>query len=309
MTSTSTAPRASSRPRPTARSGIEEEFAILDPAHARPRAALRGAARRRGATDPVLADSIAGELISSEIEIRSGRGEDLADAVAPPARRARAPVRARRRPRRRARARPAPTRGPTTASSRTSTPSTTAASSTGLQYVARRNNTFSLHVHVGVRGIDRAVARLRPPAPGPAAAAGRQRQLAVPRRPRHAGCTPRAPRSSRSASRAAAIPDAYGSWAAYRDYLELLVAHGLDRRVHAGVVVGAPALRLRHGRGAHLRRAGHRGGVRGARGADRRLRAAGRARRRRGPAPARPAAAPGRGEPVARDPLRPGRAA
>src|SRR5213079_923054 len=27
----------------------------------------------------------------------------------------------------------------------------------GLQYVARRNNTFSLHVHVGIRDIDRAV--------------------------------------------------------------------------------------------------------------------------------------------------------
>ena len=32
--------------------------------------------------DPVLADSVAGELISSEIEIRSGRGDDLAAATA-----------------------------------------------------------------------------------------------------------------------------------------------------------------------------------------------------------------------------------
>ena len=38
----------------------------------------------------------------------------------------------------------------------------------GLQYVAWRNNTFSLHVHVGVRGADRAIAvcdRLRPVLP------------------------------------------------------------------------------------------------------------------------------------------------
>ena len=38
----------------------------------------------------------------------------------------------------------------------------------GLQYVAWRNNTFSLHVHVGVRGADRAVRvcdRLRPVLP------------------------------------------------------------------------------------------------------------------------------------------------
>ena len=38
----------------------------------------------------------------------------------------------------------------------------------GLKYVAWRNNTFSLHVHVGIRGADRAVAvcdRLRPVLP------------------------------------------------------------------------------------------------------------------------------------------------
>ncbi|HKP17738.1 MAG TPA: glutamate-cysteine ligase family protein, partial [Gaiellaceae bacterium] len=62
--------------------GIEEEFAVLD---ARtldlvPRfEELRDAA---AASDPLLSESIAGELISSEIEIRSGRGEDLVDALA-----------------------------------------------------------------------------------------------------------------------------------------------------------------------------------------------------------------------------------
>jgi carboxylate-amine ligase len=61
--------------------GIEEEFALIDPAtHLLvPRfETLRDAAR----PDPVLAESIAGELISSEIEIRSGRGEDAEDARA-----------------------------------------------------------------------------------------------------------------------------------------------------------------------------------------------------------------------------------
>src|SRR5215208_8152710 len=59
--------------------GIEEEFALLDhtlrltPAFER----LRDA----GLQDSLLRDAIAGELISSEIEIRSGRGEDFADAV------------------------------------------------------------------------------------------------------------------------------------------------------------------------------------------------------------------------------------
>ena len=59
-------------------------------------------------------------------------------------------------------------------------------------------------------------------------------------------------------------------------------AHELDRRVHAGVVVGAPALLLRHRRGAHLRRPVQRAGVRRADLADRRLRGPGRARRGRG---------------------------
>ena len=59
--------------------GIEEEWAIVDPdtLELTPRfEELRDA----GAADPVLADAISGELISSEIEIRSGRGESIAHA-------------------------------------------------------------------------------------------------------------------------------------------------------------------------------------------------------------------------------------
>src|SRR6476620_4260275 len=61
--------------------GLEEEFSILDPTTlelVQRFEDLRDAA----AADPVLADSIAGELISSEIEIRSGRGGSFADATA-----------------------------------------------------------------------------------------------------------------------------------------------------------------------------------------------------------------------------------
>ncbi|MDX6674216.1 MAG: glutamate---cysteine ligase / carboxylate-amine ligase, partial [Solirubrobacteraceae bacterium] len=61
--------------------GLEEEFSILDPTTldlVQRFEDLRDAA----AADPVLADSIAGELISSEIEIRSGRGESFGEAVA-----------------------------------------------------------------------------------------------------------------------------------------------------------------------------------------------------------------------------------
>ena len=51
------------------------------PADARARAELRGPAGRRRSTTTCCADAIAGELISSEIEIRSGRGEDLQHAL------------------------------------------------------------------------------------------------------------------------------------------------------------------------------------------------------------------------------------
>ena len=40
---------------------------------------------RASERDPLLAGAITGELISSEIEIVSGRGENLADALEPSA--------------------------------------------------------------------------------------------------------------------------------------------------------------------------------------------------------------------------------
>src|SRR4051794_36779609 len=61
--------------------GLEEEFAIVDPA------TLELAHRFEDfyeacQADEVLAEAAAGELIASEIEIRSGRGSTFADAVA-----------------------------------------------------------------------------------------------------------------------------------------------------------------------------------------------------------------------------------
>ena len=60
--------------------GIEEEFAILDPATwslTQRFEELEGAAQE----DEVLRDAVAGELIASEIEIRSRKGETFADAL------------------------------------------------------------------------------------------------------------------------------------------------------------------------------------------------------------------------------------
>ena len=162
--------------------GLEEEFGILDPdtrALAQRFEELRDAAQ----ADEVLAESVAGELIESEIEIRSGRGETFADAAAR---------------QREARARLfalAADRGALLSATGTHPWSPWQEQriidtehyhrvEDGLKYVAWRNNTFSLHVHVGIRGADRAIAvcdRLRPILPGAARAVG---QLALPRRPR-----------------------------------------------------------------------------------------------------------------------------
>ena len=135
---------------------VEEEFAILDPASlelAHGFAELREAAQ----ADPLLADSVRGELIDTEIEIRSGRSESFAELAE------------RQCEHRRLLFALAADHG-------------FALGSTGthpwaryldqriidtdhydrlhreLRYVARRNNTWSLHVHVGIRGADRAIA-------------------------------------------------------------------------------------------------------------------------------------------------------
>ncbi len=135
--------------------GIEEEFAILDPVSLDlvdrfPE--LYGAALK----DPVLAESAAGELIASEIEIRSGRAETMAEAHAL------------QEAKRRHLFALAESHGVVLASAGThpwanyldqeiiDTPHYQRLKK-DLGWVARRNNTWSLHVHVGIRGADRAV--------------------------------------------------------------------------------------------------------------------------------------------------------
>jgi carboxylate-amine ligase len=136
--------------------GLEEEFAILDPATLELEHRFEDvyAACRR---DEVLAESAAGELIASEVEIRSGRAESFAEALALQVER---------------RARLFELVGDMGL----------ALGATGthpwanyldqriidtphynrlrheLGWVAQRNNTWSAHVHMGVRGADRAIA-------------------------------------------------------------------------------------------------------------------------------------------------------
>jgi glutamate---cysteine ligase / carboxylate-amine ligase len=201
--------------------GVEEEFAILDPdtLDLVPRfEELRDAAQ---AADPELHAGITGELISSEIEIISGRGEDLQQAIA------------QQRERRRRLFALANDRRAALGATGThpwadyrrqpiiDTPHYRRVEE-GLQYVARRNNTFSLHVHVGVRDIDRAVRvcdRLRPVLP---------LLLAVSANSPFVDGRPAGLHSARSqiftkSFPRCGVPDAFGGWEAYREYVELLM--------------------------------------------------------------------------------------
>jgi carboxylate-amine ligase len=200
--------------------GIEEEFALIDPETLLlvPRfEPLRDA----GAADPVLAESIAGELISSEIEIRSGRGVDALDA------------RTRQADRRRRLFSLAAAQGVALGSTGTHPLSDYRDQHVidtehyhrvedGLKYVAWRNNTFSVHVHVGVQGADRAVRvcdRLRPVLPLLLAISANSPYVDGMDSGLH---TARTQTFTKSFPRCG-IPDAFGSWQAWADYVELLV--------------------------------------------------------------------------------------
>ncbi|MFM9139129.1 MAG: YbdK family carboxylate-amine ligase [Solirubrobacterales bacterium] len=203
--------------------GIEEEFAILDPESLDLVPAF-DELFEIATGDELLGEHVAGELIISEIEIKSKAGDDFNDAVADQ-RRARSGLFAL-----------AEAQGYRLGSTGTHPWADYREQAfidtehyrrvtDELQYVARRNNTFALHVPVGVSGADRAVRvcdRLRPVLPTLLAASvnspfleGHDSGLRSARTQTFTRSFPRC-----------GIPDAFGSWAAYREYLELLVATG-----------------------------------------------------------------------------------
>jgi glutamate---cysteine ligase / carboxylate-amine ligase len=201
--------------------GLEEEFAVLDPRSLDLVARFEELRDAAAESDPVLAESISGELISSEIEIRSGRGEDLGAALAA------------QRDRRTRLFALAAERGAALGATGTHPWADYREQhiietehyrrvEEGLKYVAWRNNTFSLHVHVGVRGGDRAVLvcdRLRPMLPLLLAISanspfldGRDSGLHSARTQIFTKSFPRC-----------GVPDAFGSWDAFAEYIDFLV--------------------------------------------------------------------------------------
>ncbi|HEX6602107.1 MAG TPA: YbdK family carboxylate-amine ligase [Solirubrobacterales bacterium] len=136
--------------------GLEEEFAILDPRTLELEHRFEDvfAACQR---DEVLAESAAGELIASEIEIRSGRSETFVEAAE------------RQRERRARLFEVVDGMGLTLGAMGThpwanyldqriiDTPHYNRLRNE-LGWVAQRNNTWSLHLHMGIQGADRAIA-------------------------------------------------------------------------------------------------------------------------------------------------------
>ena len=200
--------------------GIEEEFAILD-GGTRSLTQRFEHLRALATHDDILAAAVAGELIASEIEIRSGRGATFAAALASQ-REARARL-----------FRLAESQGLLLGSTGTHPWSPWQEQQIidtdhyrrldeSLRYVAWRNNTFSLHVHVGVRGADRAIAvcdRMRDLLPELLALSANSPFLDG----RDSGLqSVRSQIFTRSFPRCG-LPDAFRDFAAYAEYVDFLV--------------------------------------------------------------------------------------
>jgi carboxylate-amine ligase len=203
--------------------GLEEEFALVDPDSLELVHRFEEL-RDDCARDEVLADSVAGELIDTEIEIRSGRGETFAHAVELQLeRRRRLFERADR-------------LGIGLAAMGTHPWASYLDQQIidtehynrlreELRWVAQRNNTWSLHVHMGVRGADRAIAvcdRLRgvlPPLLALSANSpfldGRDTGLSSVRSEIFTRTFPRC-----------GVPEPFVDWASYTDFIDLLTATG-----------------------------------------------------------------------------------
>ncbi|MEX0992479.1 MAG: YbdK family carboxylate-amine ligase [Solirubrobacterales bacterium] len=200
--------------------GLEEEFSLLDPSTL----SLHNEFERLKAAavdDEVLATSLVGELISSEVEIRSGRGQSFDEALDF------------QRSRRRRLFSLATDNGIALAATGAhpwspwqeqhiiDTPHYRLVAD-GLQYVAWRNNTFSSHVHVGVRGADRAVAAcdaMRPVLPVLLAASANSAFLEGTFTGLHSARTQVFTKSFPRCG----VPDALGSWEEYERYVRFLV--------------------------------------------------------------------------------------
>jgi carboxylate-amine ligase len=198
--------------------GIEEEFQLLDPEHFH--LVNRFEELSNAALDE-LADAIAGELISSEIEVRTPRCDTFTEAATKAAELRESLLRL------------SHLHGVALGATGThpfsswkdqriiDTPHYRLVEE-GLKYVAWRNNTWSCHIHVGVRGADRAVAlcdALRGYLPHLLALSANSPFIEDVVTGLHSS---RAQTFLRMFPRCG-VPDPFGSWAEHRRYFEALV--------------------------------------------------------------------------------------
>src|SRR4051812_42073802 len=199
--------------------GIEEEFQLLDPESldlVQRFDELYAAAR----ADEGIGDRAAGELISSEIEIRSPKGDTFAETLG-----YQRGLRARL-------FRIAADRGLLLGATGTHPWSPWQEQEIidtehyrrllhDLGYVARRNNTWSVHVHVGVRGADRAMAvcdRMRPILPELLAVSANSPFIDGTDSGLHSARTQIFTKSFPRCG----IPEDWGNWATYASFVEFL---------------------------------------------------------------------------------------
>jgi glutamate---cysteine ligase / carboxylate-amine ligase len=201
---------------------VEEEFAILDP----------DSFDMVGRFDELFAAAqgteleghLVGELISSEVEVRTGRCDSFAEAAATMSDRRRQLVELAARLGVALGSTGTHPWSPWQEQSIIDTPHYRRVEE-GLRYVAWRNNTFGIHVHVGIHRADRAIAvcdALRSYLPELLALSasspfseGRYTHLHSTRTQIFTRMFPRC-----------GVPDAYGSWEEYERYVRLLYETG-----------------------------------------------------------------------------------
>jgi carboxylate-amine ligase len=197
---------------------VEEEFAIVDPETLD--LTNRFEELQAAAQGTALEEHLVGELIASEVEVRTGRCETFADA---------APCMAERRGQLHELAAGA---GVALAAVGThpwspwqdqriiDTPHYRA-NDEMLRYVVWRNNTFGLHVHVGINGPDRAIRVcdvMRNFIPELLAVSASSPFVEAVDSGLHSARTQIFTRMFPRCG----VPDAYGSWSVYEDYVRLL---------------------------------------------------------------------------------------
>lgn len=201
--------------------GLEEEYQILDPTSLALTNRFEDLAE---AAEPALRERLAGELIASEVEFRTGRHETLGDAARELAEGRLATIALADRLGLALGISGVHPFSPWQEQRIIDTPHYRRVEAE-LGYIAWTNNSWSIHVHAGVRGADRAVAvstAMRSVLPellalsaNSALFAGRPTRLHSTRTQVFTKSFPRC-----------GIPDAFASWDAYADHVRLLERTG-----------------------------------------------------------------------------------